>query len=82
VTTRHFSEADLPSGEGESRAVHLAFINQNLDIGAATAWQGYQTMGWCAIVVGTQWADCTVALDGRHDTRGYHGQEKGAQNAG
>ena len=57
MTRRHFSEADLPSGEGESRAVHLAFINQNLDIGAATAWQGYQTVGRCAIVVVTRWAD-------------------------
>jgi len=57
VTRRHFSEADLPSGEGESRAVHLAFINQNLDIGAATAWQGYQIVGRCAIVVVTRWAD-------------------------
>ena len=39
MTTRRFSKADLPSG-AESRELHLAFIQQNLDIAAAGAWQG------------------------------------------
>ena len=47
----------LPSGKGETRQTHMAFIAQNLDVAAATAWQGYRAMGRCALVVVTEWGD-------------------------
>ena len=43
--TQRFTKADLPSGKGETRQTHRAFIQPNLDIAAATAWQGYQAEG-------------------------------------
>ena len=54
--TKRFSKSDLPSG-AESRELHLAFIQQNLDIAAAVAWQGYQDKGRCAILIVTRWGD-------------------------
>ena len=48
-----YNKSDLPTGS-ESRQSHIEFIRVNLELLLAIAWDGYESEGRGAIVIGTQ----------------------------